>query len=79
MLFLDIGADAKHLLFLCPSAYKFQSIEPAAVFPSAGNNINPRGVDAAVSQNICQLCDILVNGIETPGKKMPQIVWMCQV
>ena len=28
-----------------------------------------------MSQDICQLCDVFLNPVETPCKKMTQIVW----
>lgn len=45
-----------------------------AVFRSGGHNIDPRCINAAVPQNICQLCDIFLNAIESPGKQLAQIV-----
>ena len=42
---------------------------------TCGHDIDPGGVDAAVAQNIRQLGDILLDAVEGPGKKFPEIVW----
>ena len=44
------------------------------MFGAGGHDIDPGGIDAAVAQDICQLCNILLNAIEGPGKKFAQVV-----
>ena len=41
------------------------------VLGSRGDNIDPRGVDAAVTQNIRQLRDILLDAVKRAGEQMP--------
>ena len=55
--------------------YQVQILHAAAVFRAGGYNIYPRGVYAAVPQNIGKLCKILFDFIKQPGKQMPQIMW----
>ena len=40
-----------------------------------GDNVDTGGVDAAVPQDICQLSQILVDGVKGTGKQLAQIVW----
>ena len=51
-----------------------QALQLPAVFPAGGHDIDAGGLDAAVSQNICQLCDIFAGGIEAAGKELAQIM-----
>ena len=46
----------------------------APVLDACGYNINTGGVDAGMSQNICQLGNILFNAVKGAGKQMTQIV-----
>ena len=46
----------------------------ALCFGAGGHNIDSGGIDAAVPQNIRQLCNILLNAVESTGKELPQIV-----
>ena len=41
---------------------------------SGGHNIDSCGIDAAVTQNVCQLRNILLNAVEGPGEQFPQIM-----
>ena len=41
---------------------------------SCRHNIDPGGVDTAVSQNICQLGNVLFDAVEGPGEELPQVV-----
>ena len=41
---------------------------------TCSHDIDPGGVDAAVTENIRQLGDILLDAVEGPGKKLPEIV-----
>lgn len=41
---------------------------------TCGHDIDTGGVDAAVTENIRQLGDILLDAVEGPGKKLPEIV-----
>ena len=45
------------------------------VFGAGGDNINSCGVDTAMTENICELCNILFNTIESAGEQVAQIVW----
>ena len=45
-----------------------------AMFVSRGDDIDAGGVDAAVAQEVRQLCDVLLNGVERAGKKLVQIM-----
>ena len=44
------------------------------MFHAGGHNIDPGGVDAAVSQDVGQLGDILLNAIKSAGKQFSQVV-----
>lgn len=44
------------------------------MLPSGGHDINPGGVDAAVAQDVCQLCDVFFHGVKDSCKEMPQVV-----
>ena len=44
------------------------------MFSSAGNRVEPGGVDAAVAQDIRQFCNIPVLIIMAPCEEVPQIV-----
>ena len=46
----------------------------APVLRGADHSINARSVDAAVSQHIRQMRDILILLIKGPSKQMPQVV-----
>jgi hypothetical protein len=45
-----------------------------SVKASAGGDIDSGGVDAAVSQHICQLGDIFLGFVKCRSKQVPQIV-----
>ena len=45
------------------------------VFIASGDNINSCRVDAAVAENICELCNILFDTIESACEQVAQIVW----
>ena len=45
------------------------------VFIASGDNINSCGVDATVTKDICELCNILFDTIESAGKQVAQIMW----
>ena len=51
--------------------YQFHRIQLSSMFSTGRQNINPRRIDVAVSQDICQLSDIFLYRIKTPGKEMP--------
>ena len=44
------------------------------MFGAGGHNIYPGCINAAVTQDIRQLCNILLNAVESTGKELPQIV-----
>ena len=52
-----------------------QPFDLSAVFGAGGHNIDPGGINAAVSQDIRQLRNILLNAVKGPCKELPQIVW----
>ena len=52
-----------------PKAFDF-----SAVLGSGGHDIDSGGVDAAVSQNIRQLRNVLLDAIKGSGKELAQIV-----
>ena len=59
------------MLFLCQQLHSFQQ---AAMLRAGRHDVDARGVDAAVTENVCQLCNIFLYGIKRPGKELPQIV-----
>lgn len=61
---------------LCPVALSKQTqlFHLMAVLCAGGHDVDARRVDAAVTENICQFCNILLHTIESPGKEFPQIV-----
>ena len=61
---------------LCPVALSKQTqlFHLVAVLCAGGHDVDARRVDAAVTENICQFCNILLHTIESPGKELPQIV-----
>ena len=61
---------------LCPVALSKQTqlFHLVAVLCAGGHDVDARRVDAAVAENICQFCNILLHTIESPGKEFPQIV-----
>ena len=44
------------------------------MFGSGGHDVDARGVDAAVAEQIGKLGDVLLYLIKSPGKELPQIV-----
>lgn len=46
----------------------------AAVLGAGGDNVNPRGIDAAVTENICKLGNILFNSVEHTGEQVAQVM-----
>ena len=57
-----------------PLYYQPHSLHTPSVFVAGGDDINSRGVDAGVAQNIGKLGDIPFNLIKNSRKEMPQIV-----
>lgn len=45
-----------------------------AVFRAGGNDIDAGGVDAAVTEDVGELGDILLQAVEHAGKQMPQVM-----
>ena len=58
---------------LCPVALSKQTqlFHLVAVLCAGGHEVDARRVDAAVTENICQFCNILLHTIESPGKEFP--------
>ena len=54
--------------------HKTQPFDLSAMFGAGGHNIDPGGINAAVTQDIRQLCNILLDPIKSSGKEFPQIV-----
>ena len=52
-----------------------QPFDLSAVFGAGGHNIDPGGINAAVSQDIRQLRNVLLDPVKSPGKELPQIMW----
>ena len=44
------------------------------MFRSGGHDVDARRVDAAVTEQVRQLCNILFHLIKSPGKELSQIV-----
>ena len=63
-------------IMLCPVALSKQTqlFHLVAVLCAGGHDVDARRVDAAVTENICQFCNILLHTIESPGKEFPQSV-----
>lgn len=51
-----------------------QALQLSAVFPSGGHDIDTGCFNAAVSQNVSKLGNVLADGIKAAGKKFSQIV-----
>ena len=47
---------------------------PTLMLPAGGNDINTRGIDAAMPQNVCQLGDIPFHAVKGSCKQMSKIV-----
>lgn len=50
--------------------HKPQSLNFSAVLGAGGHDVNACGVDAAVAQNISQLCNVLLDAVEGSGKQL---------
>ena len=72
------GADIMNIMrcfFILSLHHQAQPFQLTSVLQSGGHNVNPRGIDAAVSQHVRQLRDILFHRIEYSGEQLAQIVW----
>lgn len=49
-------------------------LQLTAVLLSGGHDIDAGGVDAAVAEEVCQLGDILLNGVEGSGKELAEVM-----
>lgn len=56
------------------SDHQPQIFHPSAVLVSGGDNIDARGVNAAVTEDVRQLGDVLFQPVKCAGEEMPQIV-----
>ena len=63
-------------IMLCPVALSKQTqlFHLMAVLCAGGHDVDARRVDAAVTENIRQLCNVFFHTIKCPGKKLPQIM-----
>lgn len=62
----------KNYVVLCQQP---QSLQLPPVLLTGGHDVDARGVDAAVTQNVRQLGDVLFQIVKRPGEEFPQIVW----
>ena len=44
------------------------------MFRAGGNEVDPGGLDGAVTQDVRKLCDVAGDAVEHPGEQMTQIV-----
>ena len=51
------------------------SFHTLAVFCAGADDINPRCVYTAVTENIGKFCDVFLNAVKYAGEKVSQIVW----
>ena len=51
-----------------------QTLDLSAVLGAGGHNVDPGGINAAVSQDIRQLRNILLNAVKSPGKELTEVV-----
>ena len=63
--------NSNYVVFLY---HQSQPLYLPAVFGAGGHNIGPGGIDAAVSQDVGQLCNVLLDPIKGSRKKLPQIM-----
>ena len=54
--------------------HQTQSFYFSAVLRASGHDIDAGGVNAAVTQDIGKLCDVLFDAVESPSKQFPQIM-----
>ena len=55
--------------------HETQPLNLSAMFCSCGHNIDSRGIDTAVAQDIRQLGDVLFNAVKGSCKEFPEIMW----
>ena len=58
----------------CRRGQQSQPLHPTAVFCAGGHDVDTCCIDAAVTENIRQLCNVFFHTIKCPGKKLPQIM-----
>ena len=51
-----------------------QTFDLTAVLNACGYDIDPRGIDAAVAQNICQFGDVLFAAVKCSRKQLTQVM-----
>ena len=51
-----------------------QPFDLSAVFGAGGHNIDPGGINAAVSQDIRQLRNVLLDPVKSPGKELAEVM-----
>ena len=54
--------------------HQSQTLDLSAVLGAGGHNVDPGGINAAVPQNICQLRNILLNAVKSPGKELAEVM-----
>ena len=70
---LILGQNDNFVLFCCLRNQP-QALHTLFMLFSAGDQIHPRRLNAAVSQNICQLHDIPAGSVVHAREQVPQIV-----
>ncbi len=68
LLFLSAISLLFRLSFFSSSYHKPHSFHLPLVLSAAFHNIDPRSVDAGVTEQICQLCDILFHAVKGLGE-----------
>ena len=63
--------NSNYVVFLY---HQSQPLDLPAVLGAGGHNVDSGGINAAVSQNIRQLCNVLLNAVKGSCKEFPQIV-----
>ena len=55
--------------------YKPHTLHTLAMFRTGGDNINSGRVDAAVTENIGKLGNVLFNPVKYTGEQVAQVMW----
>lgn len=55
--------------------YKAQAFDLATMLYTGCDNIDTGSIDGAVTQNVCKLCNILLDAVKSAGEEFSQIVW----
>ena len=70
--------NAYYVVFYClskaPNEGKTHPFDLPSVLTSRCHNIDTGGLNATVSEDICQLCNILFNAVKGTGKELAEIM-----